>query len=96
MFGALANSGNAANGLFMASQARLAAEGGLNQALVIALQHVAALSLNMVSPVRMSIVCSLAGTPGRERDAYDAMMPFAVAIIVVVLIPSFLIATGVL
>ncbi|WP_205772490.1 L-lactate permease [Microvirga calopogonii] len=76
----------------MASQVSLATEAGLNVASVIALQHVAALSLNMVSSVRMSIVCSLAGTPGREREAFRAMLPFAIAIIIVLLISAFLIA----
>jgi len=94
--GALANSGSVANGLFMASQVSLATEAGLNAALVMALQHMAALSLQMVSPVRMSIVCSLAGTPGREREAYKAMLPFVVAIVAVLLISSFLIAIRVL
>jgi lactate permease len=95
VFGALANSGNAANGLFMASQVSLAMEAGLNVAAVIALQHVAALSLNMVSPVRMSIVCSLAGTPGQEREAYVAMLPFAIVMIVVLFAASVLIASGI-
>jgi lactate permease len=93
VFGALANSGNAANGLFMPSQLSLATEAGLDVAAVVALQHAAALSLNMVSPVRMSIVCNLAGTPGHERDAYRAMLPFVVVIVVVLLAISVLIAT---
>lgn len=92
VFGALANSGNAANSLFMSSQVSLAAGAGLNVAAVIALQQAAALSLNMVSPVRMSIVCSLAGTPGRERDAYRTMLPFAASTVAVVFIGSLLIA----
>lgn len=93
VFGALANSGNAANGLFMPAQLGLATEAGLDVAAVVALQHAAALSLNMVSPVRMSIVCNLAGTPGHERDAYRAMMPFVLVIIAVLLSISVLIAT---
>ena len=92
LFGALANTGNAANRLFMASQVSLATEAGLNLAAVIALQHMSALSLNMLSPVRMSIVCSLAGTPGRERDAYRTMLPFAIAGMAVLLVAAFLIA----
>lgn len=92
IFGALANSGNAANGLFMASQVSFATEAGLNVAAVIALQHVASMSLNLVSPVRMSIVCGLAGTPGQERAAYRAMLPFAVAVVGVVLACSILVA----
>lgn len=92
VFGALANSGNAANGLFMVSQVSLAQEAALNTAAVAALQHSAALSLNMVSPVRMSIVCGLAGTPGHEREAYRAMTPFALVVIGVLLPASVLIA----
>ncbi|MGE4373890.1 MAG: L-lactate permease [Xanthobacter sp.] len=91
VFGALANSGNAANGLFMSSQVSLATGAGLNVSAVIALQQAAALSLNMISPVRMSIVCSLAGTPGRERDAYRTMLPFAASTVLVVFIGSLLV-----
>ncbi|TDR94001.1 L-lactate permease [Enterovirga rhinocerotis] len=96
VFGALANSGNAANGLFMASQLSLAAEAGLSVAAVASLQQAAALSLNIVSPVRMSIVCSLAGTPGREREAYRAMFPFAATAIIVLLVGAALIVTRVI
>jgi len=96
LFGTLANNGNAANGLFMASQVRLATEGGLNIAAVIALQHVAALSLNMVSPVRMSIVCGLAGVPGLERQVYRTMLPFAAVIVMVIVASSVLIAARIL
>ena len=92
VFGALANSGNAANGLFMASQVSLAAEAGLSLTAVVALQHAAALSLNIVSPVRMSIVCSLAGTPGQERAAYRAMLPFAAAAAGVLLLAAAAVA----
>jgi lactate permease len=94
VYGALANSSNAANGLFMAAQVSLAIEAGLNLEAVIALQHAAALSLNMVSPVRMSIACGLAGTPGRERDAYRAMLPFALATITLLLVAAILVAAG--
>ncbi|ODT22669.1 MAG: hypothetical protein ABS35_14280 [Kaistia sp. SCN 65-12] len=92
VFGALSNSGNAANGLFMSSQVSLATAAGLNVAAIIALQHVASLSLTMISPVRISIVCSLAGTPGRERQAYRAMLPFGVVMVVVQLLAALLIA----
>lgn len=76
VYGALANSGNAASGRLMAWQVSLAAEAGLNLAAVLALQHAAALSLDMASPVRMSIVCALAGTPGRKRAAWRLMGSF--------------------
>ncbi len=96
IFAAMVNSGNASNGMFMASQVSLATEAGLNVAAVIALQYVAGVSLTLVSPVRMSIVCSLAGTPGREKDAYRAMLPFAFVGIAVLLTSSTLIAIGIL
>lgn len=95
-FGSLANSSNAANGLFMASQVELATAAALNVAAVVALQHTAALSLNMVSPVRMSIVCGLAGTPGRERDAWRVMLPFAAVPVAVLLAASILVSVGIL
>jgi lactate permease len=94
--GALGNSGSVANGLFMASQVSLATEAGLNVVLVMALQHLAALSLQMVSPVRMSIVCSLAGTPGLERDVYKATLPFVAVMVAGLLFSSFLVAIRVL
>lgn len=96
IFGALANSGNAANGLFMASQVRLAVEAGFSVPAVIALQHAAALSLNMVGPVRMSIVCGLAGTPGREREMYRVMLPFALVVVGVLFAAAILIISGVI
>jgi len=96
IFGAIANSGNAANGLFMASQTTLAIKASLSVASVIALQHVSALSLNMVSPVRMSIVCNLAGTPEHERKAYLAMMPFVASTMAVLFASAILIAMQVM
>ncbi|CDI11986.1 L-lactate permease [Agrobacterium pusense] len=95
-FGALANSGNAANGLFMSSQVSLAKEAGLNVAAAIALQHTAALALNLISPVRMSIVCNMAGCRGQERTVYRAMVPFAAAVIAVLLMGSLMITYRVL
>lgn len=92
VFSALANNANAANGLFMASQVSLATEAGFNVAAVVALQHAAALSLNMVSPVRLSIACSLSGTPDRERDTYRVMLPFAAVAAAVLLASAALIA----
>jgi lactate permease len=91
VYGALANSSNAANGLFMAAQVNLAVEAGLHLAAAIALQHAAALSLNLVSPVRIAIACSLAGTPGREREAYRAMLPFALVTIALLLTAAILV-----
>ena len=91
-YGALANSSNAANGLFMPAQVSLAAAAGLDLAAAVALQHAAALSLNIVSPVRMSIACSLAGTPGREREAYRVMLPFALSTVAVLLLAALLLA----
>jgi lactate permease len=94
VYGVLANSSNGPNGLFMAAQVSLATEAGLNLAAAIALQHVAAFSLNIVSPVRMSIACSLAGTAGHERDAYRAMLPFALAAVALLLLAAVLVASG--
>lgn len=91
IFGSLANSANAANGLFMASQVSLAGAAGLNVAATVGLQHAAALSLNMVSPVRISIVCGLAGTPGREHEIYRATLPFVIVSAILLLAASLLI-----
>lgn len=77
----------------MASQASLAATAGLNVAAVVALQHMSGLSMSMFSPVRMAIVCGLAGTPGQERQAYRIMLPFAVATLTILLAAALLIAT---
>jgi len=60
------------------------------------LQHAAALPLNMVGPVRMSIFCSLTGTPGRERDTWRIMLPFALAVAAILLAASLLIGSGVI
>lgn len=83
VFGMLSNSANAANGLFMASQVNLARDAGLDLGAVIALQHGAALSLTMLSPVRMSILCSLAGLPGQERALYRLVLPVMLGMIAV-------------
>ena len=50
--GILTNSSNRSNGLFMAAQVNLATEAGFNPTAAVALQHVAAFSLNIVSHVR--------------------------------------------
>jgi lactate permease len=92
LFGVVTNSGGAGNGLFMASQIDLATTAGLTVSAVAALQHMSGLTMSMFSPVRMAIVCSLAGTPGMERDAYRVMLPFAVATIAILLAISLLIA----
>jgi lactate permease len=90
-FGLLANSGNAPNSLFMASQIALATNAGLNVAAVTALQHVAGTSMSMFSPVRMSITCKLAEVPGTERDTFRIMLPFAAAAMSVLIASAFLI-----
>jgi lactate permease len=92
LFGVVTNSGGAGNGLFMASQIDLATTAGLTVSAVAALQHMSGLTMSMFSPVRMAIVCSLAGTPGMEGDAYRVMLPFAVATIAILLAISLLIA----
>lgn len=95
-FGAITNSGNAANGLFMASQVTLATAAGLNLPAVVALQHISGLTMSMFSPVRMAIVCSLAGAPGQERLAYRMMLPFAAAALLVLFGAAVLIAAAVI
>ncbi len=94
VYGLLANSSNGPNGLFMAAQVSLATEAGLGLAAAVALQHVAAFSLNIVSPVRISIACSLAGTLHHERDAYRAMLPFALSAVALLLVAAVLVASG--
>lgn len=69
---------------------------GLNVAAVVALQHAAALSLNMVGPIRMSIVCSLAGAPGHECETWRMMLPFALAVVVILMAASILFGSGVI
>ena len=95
IFGNLANSGNSANGLFMPSQATLAAESGLNASAVLALQLFAASSLNLISPVRMAIACSLAGASGSERAVYRELTPHAIVAVLVVTVAAWLVAANV-
>lgn len=75
--GILANSGNAPNSLFMPSQMALALQSGLNAPAVAAVQHVAATSLGIFSPVRMSIAAGLAKGAGQERAVYGVLLPYA-------------------
>lgn len=91
-FGVVTNGGNAGNGLFMASQVDLATAAGFSVAMVAALQHVSGLSMSMFSPVRMAIVCSLAGTPGMEKAAYRVMLPFAAVAMACLLTAAVLVA----
>ena len=95
-FGVVTNGGNAGNGLFMASQVDLATAAGFSVAFVAALQHVSGLSMSMFSPVRMAIVCGLAGTPGKERDVYRVMLPFAGLAMAILFAYAILIALKIL
>lgn len=95
-FGVVTNGGNAGNGLFMASQVDLATAAGFSVAMVASLQHVSGLSMSMFSPVRMAIVCSLAGTPGMEKAAYRVMVPFAAMAMTCLLIAAVLVALRVI
>lgn len=92
LFGVLTNSGTAGNSLFMASQVTLAEAAGLPVPMVIALLHVTGSALSMFSPVRMTIACSLAGTPGQEGAAYRVAAPFAVAALLVLMAAAAAIA----
>lgn len=75
----------------MASQVSLAEKAGLDIRAVVALQHIAAVSLNMVSRVRILIACSLAGTPELERATYKKMLPFVIAIVAVLALASLMV-----
>jgi lactate permease len=90
-FGLLTNGGNAPNGLFMSSQINLARLAELSIPAVIALQHFSGSMMSMFSPVRMAIVCGLAGTPGHERAAYRDMLPHMLGLLVVLMGAALLI-----
>ncbi|MGE0802835.1 MAG: L-lactate permease [Lautropia sp.] len=85
-FGLLSNSGTAPNSLFMPSQVALAAQAGLSVPAVAALQHVAASSLGLFSPVRMSIAAGVAGGVGQERHVYRLLLPYAATSMALVLL----------
>lgn len=84
--GVLTNSGSAANSLFMSSQVAMSAQANLSVPAAAALQHVAASSMSLFSPVRMSIAASLADGRGRERQVYAGLVPYAVACVAVLAI----------
>lgn len=96
LIGYLTNGGTASNGLFMAPQVDLAMSAGLHLGSVIALQHVSGLIMSIFSPVRMSLACELAAAPGREREAFRMMLPFAVATLVMLFIAAALIVARVI
>jgi len=77
--GVLTNSGSAANSLFMSSQVAMSEQANLSVPHTAALQHVAASSMGLFSPVRMSIAASLAAGHGRGREVYAGLAPYAIA-----------------
>jgi lactate permease len=77
--GVLTNSGSAANSLFMSSQIAMSAQANLSIPVTAALQHVAASSMGLFSPVRMAIAASLAEGQGMERRVYAGLIPYAIA-----------------
>jgi lactate permease len=77
--GVLTNSGSAGNSLFMSSQVAMAAQANLSVPATAALQHVAASSMSLFSPVRMAIAASLAHGQGQERRVYSGLVPYAIA-----------------
>jgi len=87
-FGVLTNSGTPGNSLLMSAQVALATQAGLAVPVVAALQHVSGTCLSLFSPVRTSMACAMAGLPGRERHAYVAMLPFAIAGVLVLSIAA--------
>lgn len=86
VFGILANSGSAPNSLFMPSQVSLAIQAGLSIPMAAALQHVAGTSMGFFSPVRMSIAAGLSRGVGQERAVYVALLPYAAATLVLLLL----------
>lgn len=82
-FGLLTGSGNASNGLLMASQVGLA-DGGVPAPWIAALQNTAACALTMLSPARVAMGCALAGG-GRamEREVYRRAWPLGAAALLV-------------
>lgn len=73
-FGLMTGSGNASNGLLMASQVGLAG-GGVGAPWIAALQNTAACALTMLSPARVAMGCALAGRREMERDVYRRAWP---------------------
>ncbi len=93
-FGILANSGNAPNSLFMASQLSLALQAGVDQKAAAALLHVSGTAMSMLSPVRMSIAAGLARGAGQERVVYAQLLPFAAAAFAILLLLAVAIRVG--
>lgn len=80
----LSNSGNMPNSLFMSAQVATAAQAGFNVQAVAAAQHIAGASMCLFSPVRLAIASSLTNGSSDERQVYAMLMPYAVAVLVVV------------
>lgn len=70
LFGFLTGNGSATNGLLMPAQVALATSAHISLPWLAAVQNVAAAALTMLSPVRVSIGCSLAGIPSATGDVY--------------------------
>lgn len=84
--GLLMNSGNAPNGLFMASQVSIATQLHLNVYSIAAIQHVAASSVGIFSPVRLVIVSQLTQGYGNARLVKRVLLPFFVLFLVILII----------
>ncbi|MBA2674523.1 L-lactate permease, partial [Ramlibacter sp.] len=82
-FGAVTGSSNATNGLLMASQVALAADGRIPLAWIAALQNSAAAALTMLSPARVATGCALAGQRDLEREVYRRAWPLGAAALAV-------------
>jgi lactate permease len=94
LFGFLTSSGNATNGLLMASQASLAAAAHLNLAWVAAVQNTAAAALTMISPVRIAMGCALVGQPALARLVTASAWPLAASSLAVLVVAATIIAFG--
>lgn len=84
--GLLMNSGNAPNGLFMASQVSIATQLHLNVYSIAAIQHVAASSVGIFSPVRLVIVSQLTQGYSDVRSVKRLLFPFLILFLMIVII----------
>jgi lactate permease len=92
LFGFIAGSGNAANGLLMPAQVAVAAEASADVAWIAAIQNTTAAALTMLSPVRLAMACALAGCPGQERAVYARAWPLGILALIVMVAACALVA----
>ncbi|MGL4288443.1 MAG: L-lactate permease [Phreatobacter sp.] len=93
-FGFLTGSGNAANGLLMASQASIAADGRIPLVWIAAIQNTAAAALTMLSPVRVAMGCALIGHRELESAVYRHGWPLGAAPLILLSFAAALFVAG--